>query len=142
MLTEQEIFDKALQGVRAQGGGSWRHDFGAHAGYCAYRGDDGSKCAVGHLILDEYYLPSLEGAIVAFSGSQRSDQLNEALRLSGVDTSQPRVKALLQELQVCHDVSFDPESCGSEAQGMGQYERKMQALARRFSLVYTSPATT
>lgn len=57
--TRQEIFDLAWNGLKAQGferSTSW-------TGRCAYRGDGGRKCAIGHSIPDEAYDPELEGPI-------------------------------------------------------------------------------
>lgn len=51
--TLQEAFDKAARGVIAQGKPSHNAEF------CLYRGPDGLKCAVGHL-LDESMIPPSE----------------------------------------------------------------------------------
>lgn len=45
----QEAFDTATAGVIAQGGISLCQDENT----CAYRGIDGKKCAIGHLLSDE-----------------------------------------------------------------------------------------
>ena len=47
-LTNQEIFDKALFGIRAQNYQRSVYDYS-----CRYRGENGTKCAVGHCIDDE-----------------------------------------------------------------------------------------
>lgn len=47
-MTPQEMFDKAYLGVIAQGERSEKYN-----GYCAYRGQNGSKCGIGHLIPDD-----------------------------------------------------------------------------------------
>jgi hypothetical protein len=54
-LNKQEAFDKAVKGIILQGGPS-REGTG-----CLYRGPDGKKCAIGHLIPDELYDPDMEG---------------------------------------------------------------------------------
>lgn len=46
-MTPQEMFDKAYLGVIAQREKSTKPD-----GSCAYRGQNGSKCGIGHLIPD------------------------------------------------------------------------------------------
>jgi hypothetical protein len=54
-LNKQEAFDKAVRGIILQGGPSI-------AGVdCLYRGPDGRKCAIGHLIPDDVYDPEMEG---------------------------------------------------------------------------------
>lgn len=72
---------------------------------CAYRGSNGLKCAVGCLIADEHYTPSLEG-----SGSY-SDGVAEAVRAS-VDPHHEMshmewatTQELLVRLQRMHDES-------------------------------------
>lgn len=56
----QEIFDIALDGIYSQGSLSWDDDLCN----CAYRGKDKGgntiKCAIGHLIADEDYIPQFE----------------------------------------------------------------------------------
>lgn len=53
--TAQEIFDVVARHLLTQGRTAL-NDQG-----CAYRGDDGCKCAVGCLIDDEDYRPTFEG---------------------------------------------------------------------------------
>ncbi|MBY3543639.1 hypothetical protein HFN71_28560 [Rhizobium laguerreae] len=53
----QEVFDAAYLGLATQGFAQSKSDqFG-----CAYRGEGGTKCGVGHLIPDDKYLYELEG---------------------------------------------------------------------------------
>lgn len=52
----QKLFDKAVQGILAQGCPSLGYvedSYGKPGGGCAYRGVNGSKCAIGHLLTDE-----------------------------------------------------------------------------------------
>lgn len=55
---EQEIFDAAYRGLAAQG---FMQSKASDENGCAYRGDGGKKCAVGHLIPDDKYKEELEG---------------------------------------------------------------------------------
>lgn len=91
MLTLQEVFDKSVGGVIAQG----RPGRNLHRA-CSYRTADGLKCAAGHLIEDEHYYPALEGNL-AWGASVRP-----ALKASGVPDS-----SLVSALQVAHDDSGD-----------------------------------
>lgn len=59
MMTKQEIFNTVCKHLIDQGQTSKGDDY-----YCAYRGDNGLKCAVGCLIKDECYSPTLEGSSV------------------------------------------------------------------------------
>ena len=47
-MTPQQLFDTAYLALIVQG----RRSFDAASGDCLYRGPDGTKCAVGHLIDD------------------------------------------------------------------------------------------
>jgi hypothetical protein len=55
MTSKQELFEKAINGLLQQGTVSYIQGTG-----CMYRGLNGTKCAVGHLIPDELYDPEIE----------------------------------------------------------------------------------
>jgi hypothetical protein len=57
--TPQEVFDRALSGIRTQG---YKPSYGTlpdaspgAMGACLYRGPEGAKCAFGHILPDEVY---------------------------------------------------------------------------------------
>lgn len=60
---------------------------------CAFRGDDGTKCAIGFLIPDEIYKPELEACS---SAAELIERLKFPNPLGGR-------KSLLNELQQIHD---------------------------------------
>ncbi len=102
-MTLQEIFDKAYLGLASQNFKRSRIDSSevfpgdtVFAG-CRYRGPDGLKCAVGHLISDECYLASFEG--------RNADDLAivQALRGSGAFSDAMFESGFLTELQSAHD---------------------------------------
>jgi hypothetical protein len=55
-MTRQEIFNKVADHLLTQGKPALFDEIGD----CAYRGQDGSMCAVGCLIPDELYTPEME----------------------------------------------------------------------------------
>ncbi len=57
--SNQEIFDYVVSHLRAQGARSLNDE-----NECTYRSVDGYSCAVGCLIPDDLYTPSLEGRLV------------------------------------------------------------------------------
>lgn len=148
MLSLQEMFDKALFGVRAQGRKSVNAD-----GACAYRGasflaDQRLACGVGHLIPDEAYDPVLdkceiEGDGVAvscllapFNVDITDDQRNafkHAMSATGVDLGDQKVREFLIELQDAHDSVFEN---GHFIRG---FNESMRRLAERYKLTYTPP---
>lgn len=71
------------------------------AGGCAYRGNDGCKCAIGILIKDEFYRPDMEGY------GLHTHRVIEALTKSGVDIADPEDNIFLRKLQRIHDAHFD-----------------------------------
>ena len=54
---KQHVFNRAVNGLSRQGFYRASRDYD---GNCAYRGDDGSACFVGHLIPDSRYSEDLE----------------------------------------------------------------------------------
>lgn len=84
----QDIFDAAYKGLASQG---FKQSKSPNAGGCAYRGEDGLRCAVGHLIADENYNEGLEGL------SANDGSVLLAARLSNCDAE------LLDDMQGAHD---------------------------------------
>lgn len=100
----QRIFDKAFKGLQSQG-----FVRSTLRGACQYRGLDGLRCAIGHVLPDDVYEPSMEGNNVGyllceedfrkrFEGSQDP----AAKDLLGADED------FLAEMQDAHD-----ESCSA-----------------------------
>lgn len=56
MSPEQKAFDIAVTAVLKQG----RQSRDVEDDICLYRGEDGKKCVIGHLISDEFYKPEME----------------------------------------------------------------------------------
>jgi hypothetical protein len=78
-MTPQEIFDGSVLPLIRQGRPALKQ------GLCAYRGSDGTKCAVGHLITDEEYTSDMEGndAVMLHSAEMLPDRLVRHLDLLG-----------------------------------------------------------
>jgi hypothetical protein len=92
----QNIYNRVRDHLLAQGERSMRTVRG-YGTLCAYRGDDGRKCAVGALISNEAYSIDLETRGACDGG------VVMALRASGVDTDAAATMSLLRELQRIHD---------------------------------------
>lgn len=90
MLTRQEIFTKVYVGLMKQKVASVSD---SKKPSCVYRGRNGTKCAVGHLIPDSSYSPRIEGKLV--DGLPTS-----VFAAMGIDTQDVE---FLQRLQVLHD---------------------------------------
>jgi hypothetical protein len=103
--TDQDIFDYVFEGLYKRGKRAYDNTHLA----CQYKTIDGSKCAVGMLITDEYY--AKYGEVI--EGSNIAD-----LRLSYVDEDRPLIPTLAQhsdllgDLQEIHDQDLSPMRIG------------------------------
>ena len=114
--TRQEIFDEVVAHLRKQGCRSMRSYDGTGTLKCAYRGAEGTRCAIGCLIPDDRYDESLEG------DNAEDPTVREAAGISSGDT------LLAIRLQNIHD-GADPES----------WESSFSKVAADFELTYTPP---
>lgn len=134
-MTAQEAFDKAVAGVRAQG---YQLSLDEKTN-CMYRGPNGLRCAVGHLIPDELYQPAFEGVTGDGLIGLHLDHIKRGIdleRLAHLRQLLPDSLApLLSELQGLHDgIESDCEGIPAE------FEDGFRAIAKNFGLVYTEPS--
>lgn len=107
-LSKQQIFNRVSKHLLKQGRRSILPPTSPRVG-CAYRGVDGTKCAVGCLIADRDYSPDFEGkSILRVELANTSvilAKLRKALAKAGVLNSLP----LLVDLQDLHDTRLVDE---------------------------------
>jgi hypothetical protein len=137
-LTKQQAFDLSVNGIRAQG---YRRSL-AHGTTCMYRSLEGEKCAVGHMIPDELYHPSLEGSTAAaFDGSDR--YARGAVRAVTELLSAKDVCDLAQRLQRLHDGITPPWVDGRPLPDMIRqaflFEQGFSRISDVHGLLYTPP---
>ncbi len=65
-MNKQEIFNQVYLGLKSQGFKKSTAFADESVGTCRYRGYNGRKCAIGHLISDEEYSIELEGAGIVY----------------------------------------------------------------------------
>lgn len=97
----QYWFDHAVQNLILQGKQSVNGSNG-----CAYRTEDGSKCAIGHLIPDEAYYEGFEGMSAIDLVHNYWDRVGdlESIRcFITLDEDRAMRVPILQELQEAHD---------------------------------------
>lgn len=138
-LTHQQIFDKALHGVRAQGRPSSTKTKGGEVTcvYRMHRGEQVLKCGVGHLIPDNVYDPAFDhDGNTAVGYAVRREDFRAAMIAGGVDTDNAEVMTLLELLQDAHDVAAHV----THGDFSGSFETRMANLAHAEGLVYTPPA--
>lgn len=129
-LTAQEIFTYVLLFLRKQGVASITSDEAT----CAYRGENGSMCAVGCLISDDEYTPYFEGNTI--------NALLDYGDLTSATASRLGPHALLlAELQQAHDNYMPwvdrPVLPLAKHFEPGTWEQKMKQLAEEHNLEYT-----
>ncbi len=94
-MTSQEIFDTSVTALLKQGRRSVKP-----SGYCMFRGPNGTKCAVGHLIPDDDYDPRMDQTL-------GEDGLGNSYTLELVAQKLETGQSFLFGLQRCHDKSSD-----------------------------------
>jgi hypothetical protein len=110
----QDLFDHVVNALRKQGVQSKSAYSESPNPRCAYRGDNGTKCAAGHCITDEEYGPEMEGKMA-----------------SGIPLFEPwpeDQRFLLIDLQRAHDNHHPTE-----------WENRWKNVAHYHYLTYTPP---
>ena len=108
-----EAITRAIMGVISQGKPSY------DGTTCRYRGPDGTKCAIGHLIADEHYGPHLE-----MLPADRT-AVTTALLKSGIDASDTEF-AYLVRLQLAHDLAA--KRGGNDKQFLALFRMELREL--------------
>jgi hypothetical protein len=123
-MTPQEIFDKAYIGVMKQGRASVKPRAGGeNVMVCAYRGEDGTACGVGHTVDDETarewdMIGAIDDVIAQLDDDLPSWVLNNA--------------GLLQRIQHAHDFAETEARDGSSF--INHFEEKMRLVAQNHIL--------
>lgn len=94
-MNRQEVFDRAVSGLRSQG-----FEKSMDEGTCSYRANDGKKCAIGWLVDDANYDPTLEGR------GANCDEVIEMARIYDVKEGDTLFLAYLQQV---HDYATNPK---------------------------------
>ena len=117
MSLDQTIFDKVAAHLLAQG----RPSLSDNELECAYRGENGLRCAVGYLIDDAHYRVYMEGRSV------QDDSVLRAVKSSlGLLHLPARTADLLGDLQHLHDLTPPDE-----------WREGLKELARQYDLELT-----
>lgn len=113
LTTREEIFDYVEAHLKKQGYRSMLDD---HTGSCAYRGESDNMCAVGCLIADDEYEPTMENHSVR----ELSGLLGDGTEATLPDRLLPHHR-MLEALQDLHDRSANWSSTkGLSHRGIGQ----------------------
>ena len=125
--TMQEAFDTVLQKLRAQRCRSVKFNEKFGREICAYRGDNGMKCGIGHLIPDDEYQPVYD-----------EDALRARYVMAPALEGLPR--DLLTSLQTTHDCCMPSPGANNTEARMAEFEDWMADIAKSFHLTYAPPA--
>ena len=118
--TMQNMFDTAVKGIIKQGKPSIVKKHGG-PGVCRYRGRNGLKCAIGHLITDSKYSAKLEGISLLGNNLDGGVAIDRILEAANID---PRDQFFAANLQHLHD------GCPSFGDG---FLTEFKKSARRFA---------
>jgi hypothetical protein len=120
-MTPQEIFNKAYVGVMKQGRPSVKLQAGStDTLVCAYRGNDGAACGVGHLVDDE---TAREWDMIG--------SIDDVITQLGDDDLPPwalKNAGLLRQIQHTHDFAESAARDGSSF--IDHFEKKMRLVAQ------------
>jgi hypothetical protein len=108
-MDKQAIFDKVTTHLLEQG----RPAMNEHG--CAYRGEDGTKCAIGCLIPDDLYMPAFEEKSVnlILRKFDVDKKLSAALGITPYNPNDPYNQSdlkFLERLQLAHDAAQEESS--------------------------------
>ena len=117
--TRQDVFDYIVFALIQQGKPSLR------PGGCAYRGKDGCRCAVGHLIADADYRPR-------FEGKNTMNILADIPSLEDWVTRGEERAELLIEIQGAHD--FATADGPSGPSWLSGFRQRAREVAKRLGL--------
>lgn len=128
-MTKQEIFNTVCEHLVQQGG---RSTVPNSSGYmqCAYRGEDGRKCAAGVLLKDEHFHPAFNSSAIygdydptIHTGA--GYEAEAALHASGVP---------LDAFDLVHDLQLTHDAMSNWNPAYGGITASLRALARRHDL--------
>lgn len=134
MSTYQEIFDKAAAGIIAQGCKSMIDRDGDPT--CAYRGENGHKCALGHLLSDSqiYEYSIKEGStpskfpIPLIKELVTGEKIDDLTQIDDSYVTGDAVR-FLEGLQEVHDFVSDYDD-----DFVGEFRRNMNEFAIKWGL--------
>lgn len=115
-MNKQEIFDKVYSALINQGEPS------VNGGVCAYRGANGTKCAIGHMIPDDLYDPEFEGKTIHGMYNATLESIFQ------VDNINPYL-TFLSDLQRAHDITLNYH-------GLEAWKRQMRLIAESYDLEF------
>ena len=100
--TLQRIFNIVVRGLASQG---WRRSQGYHG--CAYRGEGGMACGVGHLLSNKVAKKADDGIVDSSGYAIRS--LPGLIR-NGLLAASPKTAEFLRRIQSIHDMKVEGDS--------------------------------
>ncbi len=125
-MTLQEIFNRSISGLIQQGARSIDEK-----NSCLYRSPCGNRCAIGLLIPDEHYTPSIEAkGINSFVAPDYL--LVEVCKQSGIDLNSRAVFSLVNDLQIMHDTFL--YNCAKGEDFVDYVKRKSLVIAAKHDL--------
>ena len=120
-MNKQEVFDKVAKHLLTQ-----KIKCVDSTGRCVYRGINGLKCAIGCLIPDDVYEPSMEGFVIHHWFGNTSLSGDGPNRKTSIDWMKPAaMNDLLQSLQLIHD-GYTPN----------EWQKQLKNVAKKHELTF------
>lgn len=123
----QQLFDDVVNHLRKQGCKASGKNLYGDISTCLYRGDNGTKCAIGGIIPDELYNPILENRTchsIMYPTDLSDDKKPLCLQVGNLIGLSN--ESLADRLQVIHD-----------ADNVEDWEEGFKKVADEYHLVYT-----
>lgn len=137
VLTNQQMFDNALRGVRAQGCASRDKETNSSYPRCLYRGPDGTKCGIGQSLPDALYRPKMDTCTMPLGIMQLLELYPDVQAVFGPPPTPECGPDFRVELQIAHDGAYEDDP-GDFISG---FNARMRELAEEFQLQYEEPKT-
>lgn len=128
-MNDQELFDTVARHLLTQNAvSSIKTSSPSFPRTCLYRGPNGTKCAAGVLIKDEFYKDELEG------NSTDASKVRYALELSGAPLHKTQF-GLMRSLQRIHDGEYGTlQSDATDEEIIAEWPKHLRNLAAQLCL--------
>ena len=123
----QELFNKMYLGVVKQGKAS----YSSSLANCVYRGIDNLKCAIGHCIPDDKYMPDFENCGIKTLFYHENDKIKSTIH----SIFQEEDLQFLIDVQYYHDTANVEAQCSKNDSLFVEYfKEQMQDVAYMYNL--------
>jgi hypothetical protein len=121
----QKLFNKIVRHIHKQGKPA------LNGSECAYRGDNGTRCAIGSVLPNKLYKKQMEGKSVNGLLEDHPNVLNHFKNVYGITRTDHEI-SFLKRMQNAHDIDLKYNE-------MTGFDRKVSVIAHNFGLKIPKP---